>query len=66
MQRIRPSVVSASKSGAVSPIFIVFARLCTTAKAFASSEGKVKTGVPMVALRVSDQFAELIEIDVTA
>src|SRR6266480_732863 len=47
-KRIGPSVVSASKSGAVSPIFICFfLRCCTTDKFFSSSEAKVNTGVSM-------------------
>src|SRR6476646_6994080 len=56
--RIRPSLVSASKSGAVSPIFIVLPPRFYLGRLFQTQAQK-----SMVALR--DQLAEFLQIDIT-
>src|SRR6185437_9950739 len=55
--RIRPSLVSASKSGAVSPIFIVLPPRFSLGRLFQTQAQK-----SIVALR--DQFAEFLQIDI--
>src|SRR5436189_5452547 len=55
-KRIRPSVVSASKSGAVSPIFIVL-------PPFFLEVIQIRRRKSM---RLRDQLAELVEIDIAA
>src|SRR5439155_23690609 len=55
--RIRPWVVSASKSGAVSPIFIVLPPVSVGRNLFQIRERKSILGL-------RDQLAEVVEIDV--
>src|SRR5512140_3400008 len=57
--RIRPSVVCASKSGAVSPIFIVLPPRLSPGLLF-----QTQTQKSIVALR--DQLAKFLQIDVAA
>src|SRR5438876_3200801 len=58
-KRIRPSVVCASKSGAVSPIFIVVPPHLSLRSLF-----QTQTQMSIVALR--DQLAKFLQIDVAA
>src|SRR5438094_1440206 len=57
--RTRPSLVSASKSGAVSPIFICFSSCFVCRRLFQIWQRKSISGL-------RDQFTKLVEIDVAA
>src|SRR5437867_9529259 len=57
--RTRPSVVSASKSGAMSPIFICFSSYFCLQEAILIRQQKSISGL-------RDQFTKLVEIDVAA